>query len=247
MYFLIDLTKRKIMKKLIILLLFVSQLVYGQGVSRQYVGLSIGPSIPLSDFSKSLLNDSTSGFAKTGLALSFNYAYRLSHNFGIQLLINYSSNAINNSKYKNQLETAHPNYGVSIESTKNWSSGGIFLGPYLRFPITRALSLDVRALGGYFGSYSPNVTIRTTNLNDLNDKGEYYIVSSRASNFGYLLGGGFKYRLGSYYILLNGDYINSTLKFKDASGWDWDGEPYSTTFNQKINYFTVTGGVGYIL
>lgn len=236
------------MKKLIIALLFLTQIAFGQSVNRQYVGLSIGPSFPLADFSKTVLSDSTSGFAKTGVALNFSYAYRLTHNFGLQLIINYSSNKIDNIAYKNALEAMHPNYGVSIESTKNWSSGGIFLGPYLRFPITNNLSWDFRALGGYFGSYSPNITVRTTNKNDLNDKGEYYIVDSRASNFGYVLGTGFKYRVKStYYILLSGDYVNSTLKFKDVSGWDWDGEPYNTEFSQNISYFTATIGVGYIL
>ncbi|NQU32755.1 MAG: hypothetical protein HQ521_05930 [Bacteroidetes bacterium] len=235
------------MKKIIIGLIFLSQFTFGQTNGRQFVGLSIGPSFPLSDFSKSKLIDSTSGFAKTGIAMSFNYAYRVSHNFGIQLIINYSSNSLNSSKYKNELESAHPNYGVSVESTKSWSSGGLFLGPYLRFPVFENFSWDIRALAGYFGSYSPNATIRTTNKNDLNDKGEYYLVSSRASNFGYILGTGFKYKVGSYYVLLFGDYIQSTLKFKDATGWDWDGEPYHTTFNQRINYFAITGGVGYIL
>lgn len=174
------------MKKLIIALLFISHLSFGQGVNRQFMGLSIGPSFPLDDFKKAVLADSTSGFAKTGIALVFNYSYRFTHNFGMQLIVNYSSNALDNIRYRDELEAAHPEYGVSVESTKNWSSGGLFLGPYLRFPITENLSWDVRALAGYFGSYSPNATIRTTKKDDLNDKAEYYIVSSRASNFGYI-------------------------------------------------------------
>lgn len=236
------------MKKLIILFLLISQVVFGQGVSRQFLGLSIGPSYPLSDFSKAILDDSTSGFAQTGLAIDFNYAYRLTHNFGLMVEINYSSNKIDNYKYKNALEAEHPEYGVSVESTKSWSSGGIFVGPYLRLPLGDKLSFDVRALGGYFGSYSPAITIRTTKKDDLNDKNEFYILSSRASNFGYNLGAGFKYRFKStYYLLLSADYINSSLKFKGVSGWDWDGEPYETSFSQNINYFTVTAGVAYIL
>lgn len=236
------------MTRLIIAFVLISSIALGQSTNRQYLGLSIGPSFPLSDFQKADLIDSTSGFANTGVAVKFDYTYRISHNFGLQLVINYSSNRIDNEGYRNALEAEHPNYGVSVESTKNWSSGGLFLGPYLRFPIGDYLSWDFRALGGYFGSYSPNVTIRTTNKDDLNDKNEYYITSSRASNFGYLIGTGFKYRIrSSYYILLSGDYINSSLKFKDGSGWDWDGEPYESTYSQKISYFAITAGVGYIL
>jgi|TARA_B100001971_G_C18215040_1_gene553259 hypothetical protein len=236
------------MKKLIIVLLFIAQISFGQSVNRQFIGLSIGPSFPLDDFSKAVLDDSTSGFAKTGVALVFNYAYRVTHNFGFQLIINYSGNSLDNNKYKSELEAAHPDYGVSVESTKNWSSGGLFVGPYLRFPITEKLSWDVRGLVGFFGSYSPKATIRRIKKDDPNAKLEpYYIESSRASNFGYTFGTGLKYRIGSYYALLFGDYVTSDLKFKDVSGWDWDSEPYTTSFNQKINYFTVTAGVGYIL
>ncbi len=235
------------MKKLLIALLFISQIAFSQSTNRQFVGLSIGPSFPLSDFSKAVLSDSTSGFAKTGVALSFDYAYRFTHNFGMQLVISYSSNALDNIKYRNALEAEHPDYGVSVESTKNWSSGGIFIGPYLRFPLTSSLSWDIRALGGYFGSYSPNGTINATKKDDPTDKSVYYLVSSRASDFGYMLGTGFKYRMGSYYILLFGDYFNASLEFKDATGWDWGGEPYQTEFSRNISYFTITGGIGYIL
>ena len=235
------------MKKLIIVLLFISQVSFGQSVNRQFVGLSIGPSFPLEDFGKEVLADSVSGFAKTGIALSFNYAYRLTHNFGLQLIINYSGNSMDNISYKDQLEAAHPEYGVSVESTQSWSSGGLFIGPYLRFPLTENLSWDVRALGGYFGSFSPSIRIRTTKKDDLNDKGEYYIGSSRANNFGYVLGTGLKYHLNSYYVLLFGDYVSSTLEFKEAYGWDWGGDPFITTFTQKVDYISVTVGVGYIL
>ncbi len=235
------------MKKLVIVLLFISQLSFGQSINRQNVGLSIGASFPISDFKKAVLSDSTSGFAKTGIALSFNYAYRFTHNFGVALIINYSGNSLDDGSYKNQLETAHPDYGVSVESTDSWTSGGLFLGPYLRFPLTKKLSWDVRALAGYFGSYSPRVLIRTTKIDDPSDKGEYYIERAKANGFGYVLGTGFKYKVSSYYVLLFGDFVSSKLEFKDAVSWDWDKQPYSTSFNQKIDYLTITVGIGYIL
>ncbi len=247
LHFFFRFEKKNLMKKLIILLLFITQLSFGQSVNRQFVGLSIGPSFPLNDFSKVLLTDSTSGFAKTGMAVSFNYSYRLTRNFGLHVIINYSGNSLDNIRIKDELEAAHPEYGVSVESKSNWSSGGIFAGPYLRFLISETLSWDIRALAGYFGSYTPNATIRTTKKDDLNDKTENHIVSSRASNLAYTLSTGLKYRIESYYILISGDYVSSSLQFKDLSGWDWNDEPYTTTFNQKINYFSITGGVGYIL
>ncbi len=231
-----------------IIIIFVAANLMGQSVNRQNLSLSIGASMPQSDFRKDLINDSTSGFAKTGVALEFNYMYRLTHNFGLQLMISYSSNAMDNIKYRNALELEHPDYGVSVESNKNWTSGGIFLGPYVRLPLNSKLSWDIRALAGYMGAYTPSITVRAAHKENPNDKLEHYLVSSRATSFGYALGTGFKYRVRSdMYVLLFGDYFNTTMKFKDVSGWDWDSEPYSDSFNQKITYFSVTLGIGYIL
>lgn len=236
------------MKKILIALIFLTNIAFSQSVNRQNIGLSIGASFPLSDFSKTILSDSTSGFAKTGVALAFNYSYRVTHNFGFQMIINYSSNAIDNMEYRRALELEHPDYGVSVESTKNWNTGGLFIGPFLTLPLNSKLSWDFRGLGGFFGAYSPNATIHATNFENPNDKKEMIIETSRASNFAYMLGSGFKYKVtSSTNILIFGDYVGSSLKFKDSTGWDWDDEPFVTDFNQKINYFTVTIGLSYIL
>ena len=235
------------MKKLLVGLILISQFSFGQSVDRQYMGLSIGVSLPMNDFKKAVLLDSISGFAKTGIAVSFEYAYRFTHNFGMQIIVDYSGNGIDEGSYKDQLEAAHPEYYFNVESTENWTSGGIFLGPYLRFPLIDNLSVDVKVLGGYFGSYSPRVLVRNHKIDDPNEKGDYYVERSRGNGFGYLLGAGFKYKVNSYYVLLFGNYISSSIEFKDAVGWDWEGEPYSTSFSQNIDYMTITLGVGYIL
>jgi len=233
--------------KLLILLVILPFITLAQSSKRQYVGLSIGPSIPLSDFARKDLNDSTSGFAKTGVALNFTYAYRFSHNFGMQLVVNYSGNKLDNIAYADGLMKAHPGYGVTVESTQNWSSAGAFGGPYFRFPIGDAFSIDVRGLIGYFGCNSPKATIYTTNINNPSDKGTYYRESSRSTGFGYLLGAGFKYRYSHYYLTAFADYIGSELYFNEVTGWNWDNEPYTTSFAQKINYLSLTLGLAYIL
>jgi hypothetical protein len=233
--------------KLLIFIVIIPFIAQAQSTKRQMAGLSIGPSFTLSAFAKKDISDSTSGFAKTGISINFNYAFRVSHNFGLQILVNYSGNALNTSAYADELMKVHPEYGVSVESSKNWSSGGIFGGPYLRFPIGDLFSFDVRGLIGFFGSYSPQATIYTNHLTKPDDKGTYYRESSRSTGFGYLLGAGVKYRLSHYYLTAFADYVGADLNFKDASGWNWDDEPYTTTFSQKINYLALTFGVAYIL
>ncbi len=229
--------------KLLIILLITSVFVYAQSTNRQYIGISIGPSFPTGDFTKTDLNDSTSGWAKTGVAINISYAYRLTHNFGIQIMGNFSSNRFDNLKYRDALEIQHSDTMFSIESTKNWSGGGLLVGPYLRFPLSEKLSWDFRALFGFYAGYSPKVTIRAST--DDEALPSYYRESGSAFSYGYSFGTGFKYRLSKYYLLLFGDYLSSPLKFKNASGWDINNEPYLTSFDQNVSYVYVTIGLGY--
>jgi hypothetical protein len=236
------------MKRLALLVLaslFLQGLI-AQSSKKQYMGLSIGPSFPLSDFAKSDINDSTSGFAKTGVALDFTYAYRVSHNFGIQFVVNYSGNKLDNQKYEQELHKANPDFAVQVESNQNWSSGGLFGGPYLRFPIGD-FSVDIRGLIGYYGSYSPQATIYATKIDNASQKSTYTRQSSRDFGFGYLLGAGLKYRVSNYYVTVFADYIGADLNFDNAVGLDWNQEPYTTSFSQKINYLSVSVGLAYIL
>lgn len=231
--------------KLLIILIFASAMVAAQSTNRQYIGLSIGPSFPSGDFAKTNLNDSTSGWAKTGVAIDLTYSFRLAHNFGLYVSGAFSSNKFNISEYKNALETANPEYGVSVESARNWSGGGLLLGPYIRLPLSSKLSLDLRGSFGFFSAYSPKITIRTTLLSDQSITNDYYRESASGFSYAYSFGLGFKYRLSNYYALLFGDYLSSPLKFKNGSGWDWNDEPYTTEFYQTISYINVTVGLGY--
>jgi len=237
------------MRKLILIILFIFfslSLVFAQSYNRNYVGLAIGPSFPNGDFVKTDLYDSTSGWAKTGVALAFSYAHRFTHNFGLIVMITYSGNSFNGLAYGDALMQSDTNYSVSVESAANWSGGGIMIGPYFRFPLGDKLSWDFRGLFGFYGSNSPQLTVRATKNNtDPPEKSEYFRQRSNAYSYVYSFGTGFKYRLSKYYVLLFVDYLKSPLKFDNASGWDWNNEPYQTKFTQEISYVDVTIGLGY--
>ncbi|MCF6172019.1 MAG: porin family protein [Bacteroidales bacterium] len=231
--------------KTVILFLFASLALTAQN-TRNQIGLAIGPSFPLSDFARSDISDSTSGWAKTGVAIQISYAYRIAHNFGIAAVGLYSSNKLNTEKYKNELESLHPDYGVSIETLRNWSSGGMLLGPYLHFPLSDAISWDIRALFGFYGGYSPHFIIRTTQKTT-GEKAEYLRQSDKAFSYGYSLGTGFTFSLSNYYLLVFADYTGSPVRFNNVIGWDWEGEPYTTSFKQEISYVSLTFGIGFTL
>jgi len=235
----------------IFLILFIStvHLVFGQA-EKQYISLAVGPSFTLDDFARTDINDSTSGWAKTGVALEFTYAYRLTHNFGLQLQVNYSSNKFDNFAYRDALDAAYnldpdsPDTLFVVESTSNWSNGGLLIGPYLRFPLSESLSWDIRATAGFYGVSSPDITLKA-NISSGGTLKDYYHKGGRGYAFAYSVGTGFKYALSKYYLMLFANYYKASVKIKDVSGWDWNSEPYETSFKQDISYISVTFGIGY--
>lgn len=221
------------------------QMLHAQSGKRQFIGVSAGISIPTGDFAQANIDDSTCGFARSGVNIQMTYGYRFTHNLGLQAQITYNSNAFDYIKYENGLMEQYPDYQVSVESRTNWSSGGILIGPYLRLPLTEQLSWDVRALFGLYGAYSPDIIIHTSK--GALEKNDYYRNPGKGFSFGYSLGSGFKYQFSKYYLLLYADYVASPISIDNASGWDWNDQPYSTTFKQEINYISVSLGFAYLL
>lgn len=221
------------------------QLLHAQSGKRQFIGVSAGISIPTGDFARADIDDSTSGFARSGVNIQMTYGYRLTHNFGLQAQITYNSNAFDYTKYENGLMEQYPDFQVRVESRTNWSSGGILIGPYLRLPLTEQLSWDVRAIAGLYGAYSPDIIIYTSK--SALEKDEYYRSPGKGFSFGYSFGTGFKYQFSKYYLLLYADYVASPMSIDNASGWDWNDQPYSKTFKQEINYISVSLGFAYLL
>ncbi len=235
------------MKKqtLIFVLASIMGLAAAAQTARQHLGLAVGPSFPMNDFSKTELSDSTSGFAKTGTGINVVYAFRTGHNLGFQLNVSFNSNKPDIQQLADQGEEANPGTSFSVENTNPWTSGGILFGPYLRFPFTQALSFDIRGLIGIYGAYSPQFTIRGTTGNG--DKLEYYRYAAKTYNLGYSVGAGFKYRINDYYILLFTDYAGTKATFDEVTGIGWDNKPYNIPVVQKINSLRITLGVAYIL
>lgn len=234
---------------LALLLIMIVQISIGQS-ERQFISLAVGPSFTTSDFAKTDLNDSTSGWAKTGVALEFTYAYRLTHNIGLVILGSYSSNKFDVFAYNDALTAAHsldpntPDTSFVAISNKNWSAGGFLAGPYLRIPLSGSLSWDIRATAGFFGAGAPNLTVKGT-ISDGETLEDYYMNGGKGYAFAYSFGTGFKYALSNYYLMVFTQYYKSSINVDNNAGWDWNAEPYELSFKQNISYISLTFGVGY--
>ncbi len=235
------------MKKQILLFvaLFFSGCLLQAQTARQYFGVTLGPSSPLSDFSKSVLSDSTSGFARTGIGINVVYAFRMGHNLGFQLNVSYGSNKIDNRSLVNEGIKQYPNMTFNVESGTPWNTGQIIFGPYLRFPIGSSLSLDFRGLIGLYSAYSPDFTLNGTSKTG--EKADYFRNAANSYSFGYSIGTGLKYRIDKYYLLLFGDYTGTNTEFNHVTGIDWNKKPYDIPLTQKFNTFRISIGFAYIL
>jgi hypothetical protein len=231
------------------ILILISAIAFGQP-SKQYISLTVGPSFPINSYKNTDLNDSTSGWAKTGIALEFTYAYRLTHNIGAIVQGTYSSNKFDIFAYSDALTAAYsldpntPDTAFVTESAKNWSAGGLLAGPYLRFPFTEYLSWDIMATVGFYGVGAPNLTVKG-NISNGDKLENYYMNGGKGYAFAYSFGTGFKYALSNYYLMVYAHYYNTSVKIKDVGGWDWNAQPYETSFKQDISYVSLTFGVGY--
>ncbi|NOY49943.1 MAG: outer membrane beta-barrel protein [Chlorobi bacterium] len=240
------------MKKILIIIFVLSNFSIIAQTSRQYVGISVGPSFPLGDFSKSDLSDSTSGFAKTGINLKVIYSYKLSHNFGLQLHFVFNANNIDNEALKNEAAASKSDYSFSVESNRPWNSGGIYLSPFLRLPISERFTWEIKGNIGLSSAHSPQFIVRGTNT-ESSEKTEYFREVAKAFGLGFGTGTSFMYKLNKYVLTLDLDYYYSNIHFKEITGWGWtsednpSGTPYNYAADRKISSAAISIGLAYFL
>ncbi|PKO95727.1 MAG: hypothetical protein CVU12_08680 [Bacteroidetes bacterium HGW-Bacteroidetes-7] len=124
------------MRKLIILLtlIMLSANLFAQSSDRKgFIGITIGPSIPIGDFADNSLNNDNAGYAKTGLNINLiNFGYKFGQNFGITGL---------------WFGAAHSVDFSAVDAM--WSYGGLMGGPMLSFPINEKLIFDLKGMIGF--------------------------------------------------------------------------------------------------
>ena len=102
---------------------------------RNFVGLSIGASIPIGAFA-----DDDDGLAKAGLQLNLiNIGYLFTENIGLTAT---------------WFGTANP---LKFYENIYWSYGGLMIGPLFSYPVSRKLSWDFKPMVGYSVTTSPDL------------------------------------------------------------------------------------------
>lgn len=206
-----------------------------------FVGISLGPSIPLGNFASKNVNSQEAGFAKPGATFDITAGYKLggSH-FGIIATLRGQSYAYDTQPLVNDLSFQAPQFNWNVENS-TWRTGSFLIGGFGSIPISERVFLDARAMVGFANSTSPQLNITGTDLTDT-----FWVKrdSRSASSLAYLFGAGFKFDVApKLYLLTNIDYMATSPEFSNVDLTTSIGDRQSITFKQNMGVFNLSIGV----
>lgn len=109
-----------------------------------YVGIVIGPNMPVSDFSQTYYNDDRSGFAKAGIGLGVEGRLPIYKFIGVGGCINVGNFGVDEESYFRQYNAEVQSQGYSINGRLSKYSYGTFsIGPDLGFKLGSRLRIYI--------------------------------------------------------------------------------------------------------
>jgi hypothetical protein len=206
--------------------MFISISIFGQKHYNNYSGISMGVSVPLSDFASTDINNKSAGYAMPSFFLSFDGAYLFTPYIGISGMFSFANNTLNTTmikeNFKKRIHDDYPDLVIpeDLNITYNlgvWNHIGLHIGPQVSLPLER-LNIDFRALGGLSFVLPPSNEMYF--LNKETDQ-EFRTMSDNkeAISWGYTLGAGFRYLMSNRYILrlvINYTYANASIEINDS-------------------------------
>jgi len=206
-----------------------------------YIGISLGPSIPIGDLASKDADNEAAGWANTGAVFDISFAYKLGEgNFGITALLRGQANPTDAQGLADELASQVAGVNWTVESD-GWGIGGLMVGGFGSFPISELTSFETRAMFGFLTAVSPELTVTGTL------PGETIWVkqgSTSATSFAYLFGAGVKFGIGSnLYLLTNFDYLGSNPEFTDVELTASDGSRDTDTWSQSMGTINLSVGI----
>lgn len=209
-----------------------------------YIGVILGPSIPIGDFASVNPDNESAGFAETGTLFELSFGYKIGENFGIAALIRGQSNSIDVQAMADDLSKAESSLKGTIKS-EPWSAAAFMIGGYGSFPISEKFHFESKIMIGSLFGDSPEINISLTEpINNAWIKQE----EADASAFAFLVGVGFKYDVGNRVCLLaNLDYLGAKPEFSNVETSASFTATETNTFSQSFNTINFGIGIGFRL
>jgi hypothetical protein len=213
---------------------------------RGYIGINVGPSIPISDFSKSDINNSSSGYAKIGYSIEGNASIRITPIISLGIMSFFNTNSTNLQPIIDYMKSSYPGYSWSGNSN-DWHLYGFFGGISYSYPVSPKVSTEMRALGGWLGAKSPELLVSSTSGSDYNI---FKIESKYVNTWSYLLAMNIKYKLTNVLSVFgNIEFLGSNPNFRNVHTiLNVNGTTVTSndaSFNRKIDALILGIGLRY--
>jgi len=195
----------------------------------QYIAVHVGAGFPVGDFGSNTTTNEEAGFAKSGINVGVQYAYKLGKNLGLGAGAFY--NFFNAAK-----SVSVPGNGGSISvSLDHWQYYGLAIGPVLTLDLDDQVSMDLRAMAGVASANAPRVNFQGSAL--LREDWSSTPVLQGGANLRV------KTNNSRIYIFANMDF---TYLEPDFTITTYD-EYYTQKIKQRMSVLNLTGGVGFRL
>lgn len=193
-----------------------------------YVGFSIGPSIPIGDFSSNDINNPNSGYANTGSKMEINGGFNVYESTDLVMKLFYSVNNYDATSLTKKLATDNP--GTTWTSSgRSWDLVGFMVGVNYSYPFRNRFVGDVKFQTGMMKSSTPRMTVTGSNGTVITE-GE-----KSASSLVYLLSVGGHYPLGRLIDAVGSiEYLSSSASFSNIN--KVSSTPGNTPTTSTISY-----------
>ena len=231
-------------------IILISSNLNAQGIlstvgGKLYIGMSAGSSFPLSSFGDNDPQSERSGYAKTGYLIELNGGIRLLNLFEISVTGFRNSNSTDLSNLVTSINNDNPGANLTGGSD-SWEIYGFLGGIGISFPLPEKFIADIRVLGGYQNTSSPEISLT-------GDNQETYvnIEGKTVSSPVYLSSLSVRYPIfNELYLSAGFQYIASSAKFENVNQKiSIDGEISESTisFERSIDAWGLNVGLKYFI
>ena len=242
------------MKKLITLLSILLTLSAFSQAPQHYMSISMGGAIPQGNFASTDTTKGDIGYAQTSFSLAFDAAYFFLPSLGVAGTISFLNNAVNQVALRDNIianiEKNYPDIEIPEDTQISfnfgaWNHVNFLVGPQLTIPFG-SIYVDLRALAGVSWVFPP-----AAELYFANEEMDYRIYwdQRQSVNFGWDVGGGFRFDSGRNYIIkLGADYSSTKATFQvtdEISTPDNPNDGSTRDYTQNVATVQVMVGLGY--
>lgn len=198
-------------------------------MARGFIGLSVGPSFPVGDFSSTDFNNEHAAYAKIGINIDLQGGYHLSKTFVLAGSAFFSVYSFDEQKLKDQMVQEGLIPPGAVMTVDHWKYYGFVVGPMITFDFANNTKFDLSVMTGLAGANSPKAIVTESGTSS-------QLAEDWSTTMPLKINAGIRMPFGSNMYFAGGvNYIFLEPDFTVGS----------SKAHQQIQAVTVTAGVGF--